>query len=38
MERRVVAVFGPGQPLKPRARTISSDAPEVHGDGLIDHL
>jgi hypothetical protein len=33
--RRVVAVFGPQEPLKPLLRAISGEASQIHGDDLV---
>lgn len=38
MVRRIRAVLSPGQPFKPRARSITCHAPEIHPNGLVNSL
>ena len=38
LERHVVDVFSPGQPAQPLARTIPSEAAEVHDDDFVGGL
>ena len=35
---RVVAILRPRKPLKPCARPVTCDAPEIHSDSLVDRL
>lgn len=34
----VVAVFFPRQPIQPRLRLVTREAPEIHRNGWVDHL